>query len=75
MKEYINEALEKYINKGTYPWHMPGHKRLPLEKLENFWNGVYAHDFTEAKDLDDSARLCGYEMALRRESVNVGQND
>lgn len=53
MKEYINEALEKYINKGTYPWHMPGHKRLPLEKLENFWNGVYAHDFTEAKDLDD----------------------
>ena len=53
MKEYINEALEKYINKGTYPWHMPGHKRLPLEKLENFWNGIYAHDFTEAKDLDD----------------------
>lgn len=53
LKEYINEALEKYINKGTYPWHMPGHKRLPLEKLENFWNGVYAHDFTEAKDLDD----------------------
>ena len=53
MKEYINEALEKYINKGTYPWHMPGHKRQPLEELENFWNGVYAHDFTEAKDLDD----------------------
>lgn len=79
MKEYINEALEKYIEKGTYPWHMPGHKRRPLEKSdgsmclkddenggqspqnvdnisksrENFWNGVYAHDFTEAKDLDD----------------------
>lgn len=79
MKEYINEALEKYIEKGTYPWHMPGHKRQPLEKpdggmclkddenggqlppnvdnisksRENFWNGVYAHDFTEAKDLDD----------------------
>ncbi len=53
VREYINEALEKYIEKGTYPWHMPGHKRLPLEKLENFWNGVYAHDFTEAKDLDD----------------------
>lgn len=53
VREYINEALEKYIEKGTYPWHMPGHKRLPLEKMENFWNGVYAHDFTEAKDLDD----------------------
>lgn len=79
VKEYINEALEKYIEKGTYPWHMPGHKRRPLEKSdgsmclkddenggqspqnvdnisksrENFWNGVYAHDFTEAKDLDD----------------------
>ena len=79
MKEYINEALEKYIEKGTYPWHMPGHKRQPIEKpdggmclkddenggqlppnvdnisksRENFWNGVYAHDFTEAKDLDD----------------------
>ena len=53
VKEYINEALEKYIEKGTYPWHMPGHKRQPLEELENFWNGVYAHDFTEAKDLDD----------------------
>lgn len=53
LKEYINEALEKYIEKGTYPWHMPGHKRQPLEELENFWNGVYAHDFTEAKDLDD----------------------
>ena len=79
VREYINEALEKYIEKGTYPWHMPGHKRRPLEKSdgsmclkddenggqlpqnvdnisksrENFWNGVYAHDFTEAKDLDD----------------------
>lgn len=53
MKEYINEALEKYIEKSTYPWHMPGHKRQPLEELESFWNGVYAHDFTEAKDLDD----------------------
>lgn len=53
LKEYINEALEKYIEKGTYPWHMPGHKRQPLEGPGNFWNGVYAHDFTEAKDLDD----------------------
>lgn len=53
VKEYINEALEKYIEKGTYPWHMPGHKRQPLEEPDNFWNGVYTHDFTEAKDLDD----------------------
>ena len=79
VKEYINEALEKYIEKGTYPWHMPGHKRQPIERTcdrkcleddvtggqlsqnvdnisksgENFWNEVYAHDFTEAKDLDD----------------------
>lgn len=70
MKEYINEALEKYIEKGTYPWHMPGHKRQPEgesgnggqppqnvdnfpKSAENFWDDVYAHDFTEAKDLDD----------------------
>ena len=53
VKEYINEALEKYIERGTYPWHMPGHKRQPIEESDNFWNGVYAHDFTEAKDLDD----------------------
>ena len=70
MKEYINEALEKYIEKSTYPWHMPGHKRQPEggcgnsgqppqnvdnfpKSAENFWDYVYAHDFTEAKDLDD----------------------
>ena len=38
MKEYINEALEKYIEKGTYPWHMPGHKRQPIEAVQNVDN-------------------------------------
>ena len=57
MKEYINEALEKYIEKGTYPWHMPGHKRQPIEAVqnvdnisksrENFWNGPGADDFAD----------------------------
>lgn len=51
MKQYINTALEKYIEKGTYPWHMPGHKRQP--EASDMWSAVYAHDFTEAKDLDD----------------------
>lgn len=51
MKKYINEALEKYIEKDTYPWHMPGHKRQRTG--DALWSGIYAHDFTEAKDLDD----------------------
>lgn len=51
MKKYINEALENYIKKETYPWHMPGHKRQP--EASDMWSAVYAHDFTEAKDLDD----------------------
>lgn len=57
MKEFINDALEEYIERGTYPWHMPGHKRQPVEKngeaSAELWNQMYAHDFTEAKDLDD----------------------
>ena len=54
VKEYINESLEKYIEEGhNTRGTCPGYKRQPLEEPANFWNGVYAHDFTEAKDLDD----------------------
>lgn len=51
MRTYINDALEKYIEKNTYPWHMPGHKRRRTD--DALWSGMYAHDFTEAKELDD----------------------
>lgn len=51
MKKYINAALEKYIEGNTYPWHMPGHKRQP--EASDMWSAMYAHDFTEAKGLDD----------------------
>ena len=59
VKEYINEALEKYIERGTYPWHMPGHKRQPIEESDNFWNGVYAHDSLRLKILTTcTSRRC-----------------
>lgn len=41
MKQYINEALENYIKKDMYPWHMPGHKRRTVDKMcENVDNFV-----------------------------------
>lgn len=58
MKEYINDALSRYVEEDRYPWHMPGHKRVDVihqngKTEEDIWSQVYARDFTEAWELDD----------------------
>ena len=47
MKLYINEAINEYIKRDIFPWHMPGHKRkVAMDHL-------FEKDFTEVPGLDD----------------------
>ena len=55
MKEqYLDKMLKAYAGSGVYPFHMPGHKRQPLDlgPAENM-------DITEIHDFDNLHHACG----------------
>ena len=43
----LYEKLEEYSKENFYPFHMPGHKRVPL------FDRSYSIDITEIHDFDD----------------------
>lgn len=69
MKEYINDAINKYLNysdpsaesskspdeegHNKIPWHMPGHKRKAAPWGNDFHSDAFGHDLTEVPGMDD----------------------
>ncbi|MCR5292519.1 MAG: hypothetical protein K6E28_06530 [Eubacterium sp.] len=47
MRLYINDAINEYIKRDLFPWHMPGHKRKTM------LDPLFEKDFTEVPGLDD----------------------
>lgn len=48
--ENLADKLKEYAINGDYPFHMPGHKRAPLD---SFLNNAYRMDITEISGFDD----------------------
>lgn len=49
--ENVYEVIKKYNKKDIYPFHMPGHKRIPQEIFKDVH--PYEVDYTEVDGLDD----------------------
>lgn len=48
MAEELDQKLERYSKSDYYPFHMPGHKRVPLQKSD-----AYSIDITEIDGFDN----------------------
>lgn len=49
MKPYLYEKLKEYKTENVYPFHMPGHKRMLVNKIQN----PYEIDITEIDGFDN----------------------
>ena len=61
MTDYLYEEIERYIEKGIYPFHMPGAKRS--EGYGKF-SRLFSWDITEIEGFDDLRNPCGVLKAL-----------
>ncbi len=52
--EFLDEKLEHYAKSNIYPFHMPGHKRQPLDEVN-----PYAIDITEIEGFDNLHHAAG----------------
>lgn len=53
MEQPILEGLIAYNNTGSYPWHMPGHKRRLQTIFPELVNNPFSIDVTEVGNLDE----------------------
>ena len=61
----LYEKLKDYANSGTYPFHMPGHKRIAERGLP------YAIDITEIDDFDNLHEPCGCLAQLQKDAAEL----
>lgn len=53
MEKSILNGLIEYHKKGSYPWHMPGHKRRMNTIFPELVENPFSIDMTEVADLDE----------------------
>lgn len=69
------EELTEYGKSDYYPFHMPGHKRLPEENAllccKSFFPGIYKSDITEIEGFDNLHDAKGLLLSLQQKSANI----
>ena len=74
------EELEKYSASDYYPFHMPGHKRLPKneeavlplhKRFPNLLNALYRYDITEIDGFDNLHDARGLLRDLQKKAARV----
>ncbi|WP_026507704.1 aminotransferase class I/II-fold pyridoxal phosphate-dependent enzyme [Butyrivibrio sp. MC2013] len=67
----LSRDIQNYIDKGLYPWHMPGHKR----QLWPVANLPYGHDLTEVTGTDDLHRPEGIIKSAQERASQLFGSD
>lgn len=69
------EELTEYGKSDYYPFHMPGHKRLPEESAlpccKNFFPDIYKCDITEIEGFDNLHDAKGLLLSLQQKSADI----
>ena len=75
METPIMNGLIAYNTEGSYPWHMPGHKRRMNTIFPNLVENPFSIDVTEVEGLDEFHHPTGIiEKALNRATEVYGSN-
>lgn len=76
MEQSILNGLTEYNAKGSYPWHMPGHKRRLQTLFPELVDNPFSIDMTEVEGLDEFHNPTGMiKEAFREASVIYGSDD
>lgn len=68
--------LEKYSASNYYPFHMPGHKRLPKEDVSSCYKRfllehIYPYDITEIEGFDNLHDAKGLLLSLQEKAARI----
>lgn len=66
--EFLDEKLENYAKSNIYPFHMPGHKRQPLDG-----GNPYAIDITEIDGFDNLHHATGILKEAQERAAHLYQ--
>lgn len=74
--ENLWKELEKYSASNYYPFHMPGHKRLPKEEAPAcdkrlLLEDIYPYDITEIEGFDNLHDAKGLLLSLQQKAARI----
>ena len=67
----LYKQLEKYRDSDYYPFHMPGHKRIPVKDYREALEAAYGIDITEIDGFDNLHQAQGILKEAQRDAAEI----